>query len=340
MAGPVSAGHPWIPPKPWDNAPGHTFGKNLSERRYGWLVEGRRGLCLVLAMNDSSESSIKYADIPYVSYEYPSRYRKRIQPGRRFVYYRGRRRAGGGRQPQVYLGAGIVGDIRESDKPDRLVCQVLDGEEFVVPLPFKDEHGLYLEPGASRRGYFQQGVREISEDSFQRILALAGAGPMDGSLQGGEDESSQLLVPGGSRAGYATAAMAQETERQSRNVVINFLSRSMPGIEIVEMASNNPGFDLETSVDRFRFVEVKGTSKPLPTFFLSEGERRFGDEHADAYLLAVVYGMDLSVETYEDVALSRAPLKPGDLLAPMQWSGRLPASPGSGSPGGPVPIAP
>ena len=68
---------------------------------------------LVFAMNDSSESSIEYADIPFVAYEYPVRYRKKIQPGRPFVYYRGRRRVGGGRQPQVYLGTGIVGDIRD-----------------------------------------------------------------------------------------------------------------------------------------------------------------------------------------------------------------------------------
>lgn len=288
-------------------------------------------MCLVLAMNDSSESSIEYADIAYESYEYPVRYRKRIQSGRRFVYYRGRRRPGGGRQPQVYLGAGIIGDISESVTPGRLVCRILDPEEFLVPLPFKDEHGLHLEPGGSRSGYFQQGVREISEEDFQRILALAGAGPMDGVPQRVIEESSQLLVPGGSSSGYAPVAVARETERQSRNAVVRFLGAALPDAKIIEMATNNPGFDLETSVDRVRFVEVKGTSKPLPTFFLSEGERRFGDEHADAYLLAVVYGMDLSRETFDDIALSRAPLRPGDLLAPTQWSGRLPASPYSDS---------
>jgi hypothetical protein len=293
-------------------------------------------LCLVLAMNDSSESSIEYADIPYESYEYPGRYRKRIQPGRRFVYYRGRRRAGGGRQPQAYLGSGIVGDIRDSETPKRLICQILDGEQFLVPLPFKDEHGVHLEPDGSRSGYYQQGVREIPEDAFQRILGLAGAGPMDGLPQRVDAEVSPLLVPTGPNAGYATAAVAQETERQSRNAVMKFLSKRLPGIKVVEKATNNPGFDLETSVDRFRFVEVKGTSKPLPRFFLSEGERRFGDEHAEAYLLAVVYGMDLSGETYDDIALSRAPLTPGDLLAPMQWAGRLPASLGFRSSGGQV----
>jgi hypothetical protein len=282
---------------------------------------------LVFAMNDSSESSIEYADIAFEAYEYPARYRKKIQPGRPFVYYRGRRRVGGGRQPQVYLGTGIVGDIRESAIPGRLICRVLDPDEFVEPVPFKNEDGTYLEPGGSRSGYFQQGVREIPEEAFQRIVALGGGGPMDGSPFGVEPEvaSPQLVRPG-----YANAADARETERQSRRAVVDTLAEAVPGIEIAEMATNNPGFDLETSTKRFQFVEVKGTIKRLPTFFLSEGERRFGAENASTYLLAVVYGMDLSRETYEDIAWSRAPLEPGELLNPSQWWGRLPASAATG----------
>jgi Domain of unknown function (DUF3883) len=301
-------------------------GRILMEDVDGEWVEGSCGLCLVLAMNDLSESSIEYADIPFVSYEYPTRYRKKIQPGKRFLYYRGRRRPEGGRQPQAYLGAGIIGEIWESESPGRLVCQILDGEEFLVPLPFKDEHGGHLEPGGSRSGYFQQGVREIPEDVYQRIMALAGAGPMDGLPFRIDNNADVSPSSKGLGEGYASTAVAQETERQSRSMVVDFFGRVRPGIRVVEMATNNPGFDLETSAPRFRFVEVKGTSKPVPTFFLSEGERRFAQKHADAYLLAVVYGMDLSRETYNDIALSRAPLVPGDLLAPTQWSGRLPIS--------------
>jgi hypothetical protein len=281
---------------------------------------------LVLAMNDASESGIEYADEEYVTYEYPCRYRNRIRPGVPFVYYRSRGRIGGGRQPQVYLGTGIVGDIWESSTPGRLVCQILDGEGFIVPLSFKDEKGNYLEPGGSRRGYFQQGVRAIPEDVFQRIVALGGGGPMDGSGFGLDVQGSEVDPSPGVRPGYATAANAKETERQSREAVAELLMQAVPGIDIVEMARNNPGFDLETSDERCRFVEVKGTTKRLPAFFMSEGERKFGAAHAGAYLLAVVYGMDLARESHEDIALSRAPLRPGDLLNPAQWSGRLSTS--------------
>lgn len=283
---------------------------------------------LVLAMNDASESGIEYADEEYVAYEYPVRYRNRIRPGVPFVYYRSRGQIGGGRQPQVYLGTGIIGGIQESATPGRLVCEILDGEGFIVPLPFKDENGNYLEPGGSRRGYYQQGVRTIPEDVFQRIVALGGGGPMDGSDSALDDARPNVGELAEVRPGYATAADAKETERQSRKAVAGLLKRAIPGIEIIEMARNNPGFDLETTYERCRFIEVKGTIKRLPTFFMSEGERKFGAEHAGAYLLAVVYGMDLARESHKDIALSRAPLRPGDLLNPAQWAGRLSASAG------------
>ena len=144
---------------------------------------------------------------------------------------------------------------------------------------------------------------------------------MDGSDYASGPEASGLVRPG-----FATAADAQETERQSRLAVAGLLAEAVPEIEVVEMATNNPGFDLETSAERFRFVEVKGTVKRLPTFFLSEGERQFGTEHSEAYLLAVVYGMDLERASHEDIALSRAPLAPGAPLNPFKWTAVLPTS--------------
>lgn len=53
-----------------------------------------KSMPLVFAQNEVSLSEIDYADDLGKSYEYPSRYRKLIQTGERFVYYRGRRRAG------------------------------------------------------------------------------------------------------------------------------------------------------------------------------------------------------------------------------------------------------
>ena len=129
---------------------------------------------LVFAENEASESGITYDDRTGVSYQYPRMYRRLIQPGERFLYYRGRKKRGGGRAPQVYFGTGVVGAIKiDPHDSTRLCCDVLDYRAFATPVPFKDSSGGYLEDGGSRRGYFQRGVRKISDTEFQRITTLA-----------------------------------------------------------------------------------------------------------------------------------------------------------------------
>src|SRR4051794_10323953 len=118
---------------------------------------------LVLAQNEATESGHQYADELGVAYEYPTRYQNVIQTGEPFVYYRGRRRADGGVQPQVYLGVGVVGQIGPSNAPGRLICSIENYTPFHTPVPFRDSDG-YLEPigsvPADRAGlYFRQGVR-------------------------------------------------------------------------------------------------------------------------------------------------------------------------------------
>src|SRR5262249_2606312 len=109
----------------------------------------------------------------------PTRYHRLVEPGTRFVYYRGRRRRGGGVRPQVYLGTGLVGAISPSSTAGRLVCQIDDFERFEPLVPFKVD-GRYLErdaqPMGARAGlYFRQGVRRIDAATFRRICSLAEA---------------------------------------------------------------------------------------------------------------------------------------------------------------------
>jgi hypothetical protein len=94
---------------------------------------------LVLAENEATESGIRYEDLTGVSYQFPTMYRNLIRPGMRFVYYRGRKSAGG-RRPQVYFGTGAIGGVGVDRKsPNRLVCEVLDYLPFAQPVPFKQE---------------------------------------------------------------------------------------------------------------------------------------------------------------------------------------------------------
>ena len=132
-------------------------------------------LPLALTVNERSVADRRYEDRIGISYEYPRAYQRRVRPGDCFVYYRGGRRADSSRQTPDYLGAGIIGEVRDSRLPDRLVCETLDYTPFPQPVPFKDEAGAYLEPRSSR-AYFRQGVRPIPQSAYERILKRAEVG--------------------------------------------------------------------------------------------------------------------------------------------------------------------
>lgn len=129
---------------------------------------------LVFAENELTESGIEYEDHTGISYEFPKMYRGLIQPGERFVYYRGRKRKGNARAPQVYFGTGVVGKtVKGSRNNGRLVCEIIDFKRFVAPVPFKRSKTDYLEIGGKRRGYFQRGVRRITESEYKDIVDSA-----------------------------------------------------------------------------------------------------------------------------------------------------------------------
>ncbi|MGK5681650.1 protein NO VEIN domain-containing protein [Actinoplanes sp. URMC 104] len=127
-----------------------------------------------LTVNEASLSGSSYDDVVGKQYEFPGIYRRIIQPGRRFVYYRGRRAKGGGSRPPVYLGAGRIGAVRTSPtSTGRYVCDIVDYEPFAEPVFFKNAAGNYYEPATGGGFYWQNGVKEIPEAAYERILAAA-----------------------------------------------------------------------------------------------------------------------------------------------------------------------
>jgi hypothetical protein len=66
---------------------------------------------------------------------------------------------------------------------------------------------------------------------------------------------------------------------------------------------------------------VKGTQRGKPHFYMSDGEVRFSQEHADRYALVIVYNVDLEACTHEifwhEGQVSTAEFE----LTPVQWCG-------------------
>lgn len=273
---------------------------------------------LVLTQNEATQSGHEYADELGVEYEYPRMYRNLIREGEPFVYYRGRQRAGGGVRPQAYLGTGVVGAIRPSDTLGRLVCAVRDVEMFTTPVPFKID-GTHLEPlgsiPASNAGrYFQRGVRRIDDVTFGRILTVAAVtDPTAGRRR------REVTMP------YAPPETARLVDEIATEVALHQVSKTYPDAEVTSMPHNNPGYDIRVRKDGVvvRYVEVKGTFRARPHFFMSEGERLFSHEFKDRYTLMIVYDIDpqnrLGTVVTRDGAVEGQDLT----LNPTQWEGSL-----------------
>lgn len=281
-------------------------------------------LGLVLTANRAPKSGHRYDDQTGVSYEFPPRYRRSILPGRPFIYYRGRE---GDRGPQ-YFGCGLVGDVRRSENAGLLRCDILDYRPFDRIVAFKDSAGDYLEPGGGKRQHYRAGVRAIPEEAFETILRLGTDGSMEGQGQAAravsEGDNSSRRRP--RHAQYAPVDISREIEEFAIDRAVEWLQRQFAGCRTEVMPRNNPGYDLRLLNGEgvvLRFVEVKGTSAGTPSFFISEGERRFSITEGHRFILIVVWAIDLRTGESR-VSTCPGPVgEPSATLLPRQFLGTL-----------------
>jgi len=179
--------------------------------------------------------------------------------------------------------------------------------------------------GGQRRGYYQRGVRRIGEDVYSSIIARAEASEDIDRVPTSRGEVARGAL-------YASSAVGQLVETYSRKVALESLEAHHPSAAIREMPRNNPGYDIRVEDTTPIFVEVKGTQAQRPRFLLSEGERCFAAAHADAYVLIVVFGIDLDRETHLGLESRYGDVAEHAVLVPIQWSGRLAAADPRGAP--------
>lgn len=276
---------------------------------------------LRLTISEATLSGHSYDDVLGVRYEFPLRYRNLVREGERFVYYRGRRQPLGGVQPQAYLGTGIVGTVHASTRnSQRLVCEIEDWCPFDEPLYFKDAAGNYYEPGGKQGGYYWQvGVRSLSEGTFERILRDAGALENEQrSPNVAEADSSDV------RAGptYPSSEMRKAIDDYAIGVALAYAGQAWPSESVSLQAHNNRGFDIRVGAPAriVRYVAAKGTTLPVPRFFISEGERLFSARAAFKYTLLVVYAVDLTRAVHKLLRHDGAVSDQFFMLAPYQWT--------------------
>lgn len=208
----------------------------------------------------------------------------------------------------------------DPNREDRYVCEILDYEPFSAPVPFKNSNDEYLETGAARRGYFQRGVRVISDADFQRILETAQTA-VEVNLIAQSPQSAAVTVRAG-HITYASLAVARAIEEFAVQAALNEIRNRYADCSAEPQPRNNPGFDvLVGGPGGHIYAEVKGTTRSFPQFFITEGELQFSRCHADEYCLIVIFRINLDAGTYEvfwhEGAISA---ENGFRLNPLQWS--------------------
>lgn len=136
---------------------------------------------LVLAENERTIGGLydSWQDTTGREYHFPNVYRRKVEAGDWFVYYRGIRKLKGRRPNPEYFGLGRITDVRRdpaipettSKRGWRWFCSISDYVPFPEPVSWK-RNGERLEQIPKNR--FRDGVRSISQETFEEILAGAG----------------------------------------------------------------------------------------------------------------------------------------------------------------------
>ena len=75
---------------------------------------------LILVENERTEGGHydHWQDATVERYQFPNGYRNKVIAGRRFIYYRGMRKASGGRRIPEYFGHGVISEVYEDPNND------------------------------------------------------------------------------------------------------------------------------------------------------------------------------------------------------------------------------
>lgn len=130
----------------------------------------------VITENDESQ----WNDVTGVSYHFPSRYKKYLEPGTDVVYYKGKLKNLEFRSKRLtddphYFGIARIGRVNPDFNTERnyFFAEIVDYKPFQRAVKAKQKTS-YIEqiPPNLKNNYWRDGVRQIDKAVFQRILAL------------------------------------------------------------------------------------------------------------------------------------------------------------------------
>ena len=248
---------------------------------------------LILVENERTEGGHydHWQDATGERYQFPNGYKNKVIAGRRFIYYRGTRKAGGGRRIPEYFGHGVVSEVHQDPNNDpnrkkqnrKWIAYIGDYTPFPRPVEFKKGGMPYEEIPKNLWGV---AVREISEEIYFSILkeSCILLGEMEVSVYKSADSISPRLadcnllvekqVNSSRNDGFTSSSKSFRRSKFSvaigshgESLVFNYLRKILPVDEAKSLRWNakegdTPGWDIEyNSVNGDRVaIEVKSTT--------------------------------------------------------------------------------
>jgi hypothetical protein len=132
---------------------------------------------VIITENDES----LWNDKTGVSYNYPAKYFRILTPGTTVIYYKGKLKNKKFEDIRLsndphYFGVAIIGHnyLDKGASKKEYYCDILTYQPFDKAVPFKI-NGDYIEPipDSKKSNYWRDGVREVSKETFDKILELA-----------------------------------------------------------------------------------------------------------------------------------------------------------------------
>lgn len=277
----------------------------------------------VITENDES----KWADQTGVLYHFPAKYINKLTSGTKVIYYKGQmkkkiyEKERLSKSPHYFGVATIAKVIKDKDNSRQYFAQITDFIPFNSPIPIKDTKGNYLEE-VKRDNYWRDGVREISEDIYLKILSITDhkikKDLLGSALIIEKDSLSNLdglsisvvddLVihrqefKNLNKGNNLKTNRSTDSHRYSNNskiigdraeeIVLELLKRQgMKEIKWVAQQSEKPGYDI-SFIDKEgleKYVEVKGTTaKRFSNFIFTDNELKSSMEHRTRYYIYLV----------------------------------------------------
>lgn len=287
---------------------------------------------LVLVHNDVvANPAHQWDDIEGVHYHYPSKYKRKINTGDRFVYYRGVHRPNGKRGPAQYVGSGRIGEIwADSDRKNAWYCAVVDYSRFPVPVDAKI-NGVNREDIPSN--LWRDGVRTMEQSVYDAIIAEGrspgdepkrSASPLEVPLR----SSNDLILPPllarhqKAKSGYRRSQRSKAVGDWAELAALRFIRNEMAGSSNwVHRASQGetPGWDIDylDHSGMLQRVEVKGTiAAAFSSVELTANEMAAAKTHGRAYWLCLVANCETASAKIQFIQ------DPFSKLAAGEWSAR------------------